>query len=512
MSNTDYSSEAAALAQRSLGSEHLDFQPQPAYLRDRSTLMLTEVQGDDAYLKRLDDAAKELYHQIKGDASVSSYIENGRSVLGQGRQRGVLTPFCPKREPDYRKALRWVLHSVAFIASTPTYLEKKLAPDPPGEKIAVIRDRQYLSVPMTTSAYGTGQGKYPLKRDCLAQIVYALSVFFPEKDAWVKLYAGRHDDDSGKGLVTRLEPLTPLRDFLVHHRLVFVGHPKRGVKGRADKDVSLIVVNVAAEGSGGSDLRPLYRDLTESEVILPLLNNKLAKQQLTLHLPNYAAYRRHWKDGPATSRLRMHGSKQLRRQFRFRDGIAGRVYGHFVQQLPGDVRPYLKIDKQTVVEADYNAMQLAILYAERGIPLPQGDLYEITGGNREAMKTVLTRSVGNATKAETVNSLANSSPYCGRDQAKATRQYEQFWSVHQAVCPHDAEGMGPWPWLQNIDSEIALRVLRLLYDQGAYAIPVHDSFIVKARFRGILVDAMQQAWSERYPDTEIGVKITDAGS
>ena len=271
MSNTDYSSEAAALAQRSLGSEHLDFQPQPAYLRDRSTLMLTEVQGEDAYLKRLDDAAKELYQRIQDDAVVSSYIQNGRSVLGQGKQRGILTPFRPKREPDYRMALRWVLHSLAFIASAPTYLEEKAASDPPGEKITFIRDRQYLSVPMTTSAYGTGEGKYPLKRDCFAQIVYALSVFGSRKDPWLKLIAGRFDDASGKGIVTRLEPLTPFKDFLVSHRLVFAGHPKRKVTMSAGKDVPLLSVNVAAEGSGGSDLRPLYRDLTESEVILPLL-------------------------------------------------------------------------------------------------------------------------------------------------------------------------------------------------------------------------------------------------
>ena len=163
-----------------------------------------------------------------------------------------------------------------------------------------------------------------------------------------------------------------------------------------------------------------------------------------------------------------------------------------------------------MVELDYNAMQLAILYAHHGLPTPEGDLYKMAGGDRDLMKMALIHSVGNATKADTVQSLKQKLRDDLRDPNKAEGLYDQFWEVHKAVCPHDAEDEGPWPWLQNIDSEIALRVLRLLYDQDIYAIPVHDSFIVKARHKDAVEAAMQQAWKEQYPGRKIGIKVTDA--
>jgi hypothetical protein len=84
--------------------------------------------------------------------------------------------------------------------------------------------------------------------------------------------------------------------------------------------------------------------------------------------------------------------------FNGEDGKAGRLYGHFVQQLPADVRLCLRINQQPVLEADYRSMQLALLYAEAGLPIPDGDPYDIDGMDRDLAKTVLTRSVGCATK------------------------------------------------------------------------------------------------------------------
>lgn len=285
---------------------------------------------------------------------------------------------------------------------------------------------------------------------------------------------------------------------------MFAGHPKPKVKSNDQEETSILYVNLAPKGDK-PDKRPLRRELSVSESVLPLLNNKLKRQQVTLHLPNYTAYRSHWNDGEGISRLMMGGSKQLYRSFRFEDGKAGRLYGHFVQRLPGDARKYLRIDNQSVVELDYSAMQLVMLYAANDLSVPEGDLYELAGSSRDVMKTVLTHSVGNATKDETVHSLKGLFAENGLNPSRAEPLYDQFWSVHRVVCPHDAE-QGPWPWLQNIDSEIALRVLRLLYDQGIDAIPIHDSFIVKAKHEEALEAAMQQAWLEQYPDTKIRIK------
>lgn len=499
MSASDLSAKALAQLAERAGADPQKAKavPLPAYLLDRSVLLYRDLKGSSAYKTQLENTAKDLYQQITTDPSVLSHLASGKSVLGDDNKRGVIKPFQPKHEGENRQALTWLLHSIAFVASTPTAVDE-------GGK---IRDLKYVAVPLTSSAFGKGKDKYPLKRDRLAQMVYALAAFHAEDDPWVDLYAGRFDDASGMGLVTRLEPLTPIKDFLVRHQLVFAGHPQPKMTSKDEEEKSILYVNVAPKGAKQPVKHPLRRELSDSETVLPELNKKLIRQKLTLHLPDYAFYRSHWDDSEGTSRLMMVGSKQLYRSFRFEDGKAGRLYGHFVQRLPGAARKHLRIDNQPVVELDYSAMQLVMLYADKGVSMPEGDLYELVGGKerRDVMKTVLTHSVGNATKDKTVQSLKGFFVENGLNPSHAEPLYDRFWAVHKDVCPHDSE-QGPWPWLQNIDSEIALRVLRLLYDQGIDAIPIHDSFIVKARHKDALEVAMQQAWQERYPDTDIGIK------
>ena len=221
--------------------------------------------------------------------------------------------------------------------------------------------------------------------------------------------------------------------------------------------------------------------------------------------------------------LDLRGGRSLYRQFKHEDGIAGRLYGHCVQTLPAAIRPFLQINGQPTIEADYRAMQLVLLYAEAGIRLPKGDPYLIPDRRlprlsdeaeedqalgRRLMKTVLQMSVGNVTRQQTIaaisghlNSKTSLSP------GLAGLLYEIFWSAHHPVCPHTDGSEPAWGKLQHIDSMVALRVLRILYDQGIYAIPIHDSFIVQSKHVDALTSAMRQAWRERYPSIEIGIRL-----
>lgn len=211
MSDRDLSAEAAALARQSgFASLRAEAEAQPAYLMDRSVRMFPELRGDEPYLRRLDNAAHDLYHQIINDASVLAHIDSLKSVMGEGRTRGMIGPFRAKQEPDHRKSLKWLLHTMAFLASSPTVLEKKLTSTTPIEETTDIRDQEYVGISLTDADFGSAKGKYPLKRDRLAQMVYALSAFKAEFGPWVRLHAGRHDDVSGQGVVTRLKPLTPI--------------------------------------------------------------------------------------------------------------------------------------------------------------------------------------------------------------------------------------------------------------------------------------------------------------
>jgi hypothetical protein len=51
-------------------------------------------------------------------------------------------------------------------------------------------------------------------------------------------------------------------------------------------------------------------------------------------------------------------------------------------------------------------------------------------------------------------------------------------------------------WLQNLDSEIALRVIDLMIQSGEVALCYHDSFCCRESIVDLLYAAMQQAWKE----------------
>ncbi|WP_291728786.1 hypothetical protein [Leisingera sp. F5] len=88
------------------------------------------------------------------------------------------------------------------------------------------------------------------------------------------------------------------------------------------------------------------------------------------------------------------------------DGRAGRLYGHWVQRLPKEYRRQLTINGKPTAELDYGGMQMALLYARQGKPMPDTeDLYAVPGFHRDDMKSVLTRSVGTSTRAEALGAL-----------------------------------------------------------------------------------------------------------
>jgi len=473
------------------------FQSRPAYL-DESIRLFKAVEGPQTYRGHLRDAASQLYQLIIDDGDVQTRIHE--TAYGGLPPADQIQPFHRANQIKTRATIELLLHSLANIASRPSFTQ------PSGR----VDKKRYVSVPLSAEDY-SGPSGYPADRNAMSGVIKALSIMGGH-DRWLRVMRGRYDKDTGLGAVTRVDPLHPLLDYLVHYRLVFPGHPK-GLKSNVNTPASVLMLNTATEtvteGNQPEHAFPLRRPFTDSESVLPALNEALAKQRLSVILPDYAAYERHWDFNRSRSRIRERGSKTLYRMFKGEDGEAGRLYGHFVQQLPADIRLCLRINQQPVVEADYRSMQLALLYAEAGLPIPDGDPYVVDGMTRDDAKVVLTRSVGCASKEETIVSLRQ---YLEQNNTLepglAEGIYEAFWSKHQPVWPHQNGEPPLWSRLQRADSEIALQVLRMLLNDGIAAIPVHDSFIVQAKYRDQLVAAMKQAWHTRYPDTAIGVKVS----
>jgi hypothetical protein len=62
--------------------------------------------------------------------------------------------------------------------------------------------------------------------------------------------------------------------------------------------------------------------------------------------------------------------------------------------------------------------------------------------------------------------------------------------------------------LQYADSQIALRVLRYMLEQGIPTIPIHDSFIVQAQHLEKLHATMKAAWRDFWPCMHIKIKVS----
>jgi len=224
---------------------------------------------------------------------------------------------------------------------------------------------------------------------------------------------------------------------------------------------------------------------------------------------DYSQYETLYDYARGRPRFSLTGNKTLRRVFAGEDGRAGRLYGHWVQTLPKELRGQLKINNKPTVELDYNGMQMALLYADAGKPLPdQGDLYTIPGFDRDDMKAVLLRTVGTATREHAVAALRKMLHEQGRSRpGRAEALYDAFWSFHADVCPHGAsDSEATWARLQELDSTLALRVLRKLLDKGVVAIPIHDSFIVEERHADATEAVMLQEFEALFGVTGVSVK------
>ena len=298
------------------------------------------------------------------------------------------------------------------------------------------------------------------------------------------------------GLVTRISINPPLADWLIQNRLIFPLHPQ-GMKSGPSKAIKPSTLGLSIVTDEGDRLfTPINRSLTAREQCIQQLNQRLKKLQINISYPNYEAYLSAWNYAERRSQIQGMRGTQLYRSFSREDGVGGRLWGHWVQRCPKHIRPFLTFDRQSTYEGDYSSMQLSLLYAIKGIPKPEGDLYDISNDVRRAwMKQILTKTVGSSSKAQALGALRNEMKQSDPSLMKeADTLYEEFWNCHSDVRDLLFNG-GAWKRLQYLESEIALEVIRILLKKGVVSIPLHDGFVVKYGHERELETAMTQAYA-----------------
>lgn len=467
-----------------------------------SIRMLERIEGRKGYLKALNDAAMTLYDLVCQDQQVQDHIEAGKTVVLGGKEKGKLPIWPRKAAPQALLAIQHILHNCAFIASSPLVRTK-----------TGWERRNYIAVPMDRNEFVRGQAYGHLNYEAFKGMVYSLAIASPpaSNQTWLEYIHPKKAKVGGKR--TRIGPSWDFRTWMLRAGLIFPYHP-HGQKSRWPKaKTSLLWLRVkpSPEDDHEDDVKePLLRSLQGDERILPLINAQLAKLKIACPLPNYRAYEKHYDFTEGRSNLRLSGSKQLYRAFSGEDGRGGRLYGPWVQGVPSDLRQYLTINGTPTVELDYANMQLVLLYAMHGKTVPEGDLYQIEGQDRDWMKIVLTASVGVATRDEALGALRRKLVEANlAREGRAEALYDVFWHYHRGVYPHGEGAEALWGRLQYADSQIALRVLRYMLEQGIPAIPIHDSFIVQAQHLEKLHAAMKAAWRDFWPHTRIMVKASN---
>ena len=181
----------------------------------------------------------------------------------------------------------------------------------------------------------------------------------------------------------------------------------------------------------------------------------------------------------------------------------GRLYGGFWQRMSDTQRlEEISINGEDVAILDYDQMSLAIAYGLSGIPLPEGDLYEIDGlrcvVDKEPRPTV--KQVGNAMMnrktplKEYPEGISPLTYQGGEEVYPAKWLAEAIREKHAPIADWFEQGRGLE--LQRRDSDIAIDVLLKLIDEGIVALPVHDAFIVplskKDYVRSVMIDTFQE--------------------
>ncbi len=184
----------------------------------------------------------------------------------------------------------------------------------------------------------------------------------------------------------------------------------------------------------------------------------------------------------------------------------GRFYGGWWQGINSGLRREILIDGENVVELDFTAMHLHMLYALDGKVCDLNDPYALPSvlGERDEkkfrklMKKYLLYSLNSSNKKQAMQGLrkevmdnANQYP---EDKEKREGCFREFDALHSKIkqCFYCGKGME----LQNLDSKIAEGVINDFLRMDEVVLCVHDSFLCKYSLEKELLDSMKRHYRE----------------
>ena len=187
------------------------------------------------------------------------------------------------------------------------------------------------------------------------------------------------------------------------------------------------------------------------------------------------------------------------------------TFGLNYQNVPATMRRSITIDGQECVELDYSALHINILYAQKGESLGHIDPYACGSKVlRPLVKKALllllnahSRAVVTYMLEEWRKELFSSNSLTEHEkQAKDAflhspdvgKLLTSIERKHSKIADKFYSGVGVK--LQNIDSQIALTILKYFSQRDIPVLPVHDSFIIAEEHKDELHEVMQKAYCD----------------
>lgn len=183
----------------------------------------------------------------------------------------------------------------------------------------------------------------------------------------------------------------------------------------------------------------------------------------------------------------------------------GRFYGSWWQTIPRKYRRHIRINDDATCEMDFSGLHINMLYAEEGLPLPVGDVYELPGISsyaRPVLKGMMQILLNSDSLSKALKAAYNEFPRKKYPDtftsSKITHKIllDALMDKHKCLSKYFCSGYGVK--LQYIDSQFAEHVMLSLAARGIVALPVHDSFLVQRQYRQDLLDAMNAAVALRF--------------
>ena len=182
--------------------------------------------------------------------------------------------------------------------------------------------------------------------------------------------------------------------------------------------------------------------------------------------------------------------------------LHGRFYYGWWQEIESQYRQFITIDGEQTIELDYSSMNVALLYSESGIALPQGDLYQVNGYDRQDCKLVFNIMLNNDSRSTAVRAAIGNNSEIELSATQVNELLDALEEKHNQISSSFYSEVANR--LMFKESKIANLLMLRLAEQNIVTLPIHDGFIVQRR-HGELLRQMMASCFRTITDGDVNV-------